>query len=186
MKTKKTMTLVIVTTFIIGLTIGCDSNKKPYEDADALFAEGRYEEAAAAFEALDDYKDSAERAEESQKTNVFSGEGFTITYKILAGDDRESYKSSSENAENASEHYVTILFISVKNVSDNADTSGQLLYVALVETLDYSKMKIWIDGELYSGNSDLLAKYSNENGFYDYHCNIKAPEDFSEMIITYE
>jgi tetratricopeptide (TPR) repeat protein len=60
-KIKKT-TFISAALLLAVLFSGCDSGKKPYEAAEALMSGGRYPEAAAAFEALGDYKDAASRA----------------------------------------------------------------------------------------------------------------------------
>ena len=61
----KKLSAVLVVITIAGFLFGCDSNKKPYEEAEALLNDKKYEEAIAAFEALGNYKDASERAEEA-------------------------------------------------------------------------------------------------------------------------
>lgn len=56
----KILLLIIV---LIGVLSGCDSNKKPYEEAQMLYRIRNYTEAIVAFDALGDYKDSTEQAE---------------------------------------------------------------------------------------------------------------------------
>ena len=65
MRTKKIIAVFIIATFIVALMAGCDSNKKPYEEAEALLNDKHYEEAITMFEALGGYKDSTERAKEA-------------------------------------------------------------------------------------------------------------------------
>jgi len=56
--------LILAVVLAVGVLTGCDSNKKAYEEADALLREGNYKEAAAAFEELGSYLDAQARAEE--------------------------------------------------------------------------------------------------------------------------
>ncbi len=72
MKTTKLLAALFAATLLVVSFGGCDSNRKPYETAQTLFTEGNYAEAAAAFEALGDYKDSAERAQTSKISGSWS------------------------------------------------------------------------------------------------------------------
>ena len=90
LKRKQTLSLILAVLLQIVLLAGCDSNLQPYEEAEALFADMQYEQAAAAFEALGNYKDAAERAEAAwiaheiarEKTlgDTFTFMGAEITY----------------------------------------------------------------------------------------------------------
>ncbi|MDR0326102.1 MAG: hypothetical protein LBI19_08435 [Oscillospiraceae bacterium] len=78
MKTKHIIALLIAAVLAAGMFAGCDSNQKPYEEAEALFSEGEYSKAAKAFEALGDYKDAPEKAKEVREyvKNVGVNTGF--------------------------------------------------------------------------------------------------------------
>ena len=62
MKTKKVTALLLTVVIVVVMITGCDSNKKSYEEAEALFNSGQYSLAADAFRALGDYKDAYERS----------------------------------------------------------------------------------------------------------------------------
>ncbi|MCL1806177.1 MAG: hypothetical protein FWG31_00570 [Oscillospiraceae bacterium] len=64
---KKLTAILLIAVMTAGLLAGCNSNKKAYEEAEALFNSGKYEEAAAAFEALGNHEDSAQKAAEARQ-----------------------------------------------------------------------------------------------------------------------
>ena len=95
MKQRRIIALFIATALAAGLSAGCDSNKKPYEDAKALFDSGQYE-AAAAFEALGEYEDAVELAAEA-------GNEAKYTEAAAAFEALGSFKDATERAEEALE-----------------------------------------------------------------------------------
>ena len=74
MKTKMNLSIILTVVIMAVLSVGYAFDAVSYEQADALFCEGKYKEAAAAFEALGDYKDAPERtvaAEEMWKEEQY-------------------------------------------------------------------------------------------------------------------
>jgi hypothetical protein len=68
MNTKKFLAILIVVIMATVIFTGC--NAKPYGEAVTMFNEGNFAEAAAAFEALGDYKDAPERAIEARALDI--------------------------------------------------------------------------------------------------------------------
>ena len=66
-KYKQIITILLITVLFMIVMSGCDSNKESYEHAVTLLSNGSYEEAAATFDALGEYKDAAEKADEARK-----------------------------------------------------------------------------------------------------------------------
>jgi tetratricopeptide (TPR) repeat protein len=108
MKTKTASVILLIT--LIVMFAGCDSNAKPYEEAMTMFNEGNFAEAIIAFEALGDYMDATERAEESaeelRKENdynaavVLFNEG-SFTAAATAFEELGNYRDAPERATEA-------------------------------------------------------------------------------------
>ena len=89
-KTMKTLAavLVVAAAFCIVASFAVDALKKnkAYNDAALLMEQGKYEEAIEAFTALDGYKDSAERAEESSRLLALE-EDYQHALQLINSDD---------------------------------------------------------------------------------------------------
>ena len=91
--TQKTMkilaaVLVVAAVFCIvaSFAVGAIKKNKAYNDAALLMEQGKYEEAIEAFTALDGYKDSAERAEESSRLLALE-EDYQHALQLINSDD---------------------------------------------------------------------------------------------------
>ena len=67
MKCKRIMCSLLFAVLVTCLSSGCDSNRMPYKEAEALLNSGQYEESAVAFETLGNYKDAPALAEEARE-----------------------------------------------------------------------------------------------------------------------
>lgn len=67
MKCKRIMCSLLFAVLVTYLSSGCDSNRMPYKEAEALLNSGQYEESAVAFEALGNYKNAPALAEAARE-----------------------------------------------------------------------------------------------------------------------
>ena len=101
MKIKKYLIFIFII-LSVGLLTGC-ADKKAYGNAEELFAEGKFEEAARVFEELGEYEDAAKRAKDARNEaayikakNWFSTGSYTEA--ALAFEQLGSFKDSQELA----------------------------------------------------------------------------------------
>ena len=89
-KTMKTLAAVLVVAavfcIVASFAVGAIKKNKAYNDAALLMEQGKYEEAIEAFTALDGYKDSAERAEESSRLLALE-EDYQHALQLINSDD---------------------------------------------------------------------------------------------------
>ena len=89
-KTMKTLAAVLVVAavfcIVASFAVGVIKKNKAYNDAVLLMEQGKYEEAIEAFTALDGYKDSAERTEESSRLLALE-EDYQHALQLINSDD---------------------------------------------------------------------------------------------------
>ncbi len=166
-KRTRMWSILLAAALLAGIFVGCDSQRKPYEDAKLLMEEGRYEEAAAAFEALEDYGDSQSQAAEAKKLIPY-----TFTIKMING----QISFIDESGEN---HDVLIdadNSFSIQFGVKQENVSGEMMSVT-----DYDKRNavFSVDGKEYRFNfSDgaIIVAQKREDGSY-----MLLPEETAEV-----
>ena len=105
MKTQRIMLVLLIAVITAGLFVGCDSKKKPYEEAEGMFNEGKYEEAVVAYESLGDYKDAPDRAKEASycvaETFFNNGRYSDAAFAFKSLGDYNDAQNRYEEAQNA-------------------------------------------------------------------------------------
>lgn len=94
--------LIILVAFIALCVVAVISTEKDYKEADALLSEGKYAEAAQAFEALGEFDDSADKAREAaylRALELLEAEDYDAAIDAFA--DLGDYKDSRQKLEEA-------------------------------------------------------------------------------------
>jgi hypothetical protein len=104
---------------VLGLSVGCNSSAKLYEEAVAMFNAGNYMEAVDAFETLGDYRDSAEQAQEARYEDSYAS-AITLFDEEKFSEAAEAFEAlgvfrdSAERAKEARE--LEVFYLIVKNI----------------------------------------------------------------------
>lgn len=158
MKTTRFFANLLVAVLMIGVLAGCDSNREPYEAAQALFDEGKYEEAIIAFEDLGEYEDSAVKAVQAEGNlrilDIYK-ENESVTFDNKAG----LYIEVEAYSEPNPLHNLVMVKSSNPLINVNEDISMSIanrLYILDAKTHEK------IDFETYLGNNYSLILRTEE------------------------
>ena len=157
---KKTLVLSLVLVMLLALT-GCDSTD--YKDASALYDAGNYAEAAAMFEALGDYEDSAIRAMDSkyQQAAALQAAGSYLE----AADMFDALTGFSDSANKADENrylYAESLFAAGSYAEAAAIYESISSYPGAADRLAAAQKEM-----MYVTYADLFAALENGVWFYE-------------------
>ena len=155
--------------------------KNRYNAAQALLEEGKYDEAAEAFTAMEGYSDSADKVREAHYTKAMSLLNAGKLDKAL-----ESFKEAGDYSDTAQQiKNIEDYTIAEKHYKDSDYIAARPIYATLGDYLDSAAKLDEINKALYA-EADQKEKAGNLGGAYETWAVISDYSDCSEKMATVE
>ena len=148
---KRKISILLVLALLLCSLVACDSSD--YKKADELFAQGNYQEAAAIFDALGDYEDSADRAVESKYLQAGQlleagnyAEAIALYKEVL------SYQDAEEKLAEAERQQMYATYADVFSALEQSVWFYEATSVNAVNVISFTKENAELKQIYYDGN----------------------------------